>query len=184
MELGKQVPNRRGIMPQQHAWVGLHRLATLRLRWTTNNEAYCEWVPVDLLQRWHLRTTSSTGCGLQLAAETKLEIMKSKQQQLPPTYGVPCVVKWKMVNCQPCALLIMGRSANPTILLTRPFPQVCYLDQQKSTWWCPNITILCSKELFLPIFYRPPEETADSDIGPDGQLTYDVDHLLLLAAPT
>ena len=77
----KHVPNGRGTMPQQHAWVGLHRLATLRLRWTPNNEACCEWVPVDLLRRWHLRTTSSTGCSLQLADETKLEIMKSKRQQ-------------------------------------------------------------------------------------------------------
>ena len=38
-------------------------------------------MPVDLHRRWHLRTTSSTGCGLQLAAETKLEIMNSKRQQ-------------------------------------------------------------------------------------------------------
>ena len=56
---------------------GLHRLATLRLRSTPNNEAYCERVPVDLLRRWHLRTTSSTGCGLQLAAETIFEIVKA-----------------------------------------------------------------------------------------------------------
>ena len=62
MEPAKQVPNRRGTMPQQHAWVGLHRLATLRLRWTTNHETHCEWVPVDLLRRWHLITTSNTGC--------------------------------------------------------------------------------------------------------------------------
>ena len=32
-EPAKQVPNGRGTMPQQHAWVGLHRLGTLRLRW-------------------------------------------------------------------------------------------------------------------------------------------------------
>ena len=64
-------------MPQQHAWVGLHRLATLRLRSTPNNEAYCERVPVDLLRRWHLRTTPSTWCGLQLAAETIFEIVKA-----------------------------------------------------------------------------------------------------------
>ena len=85
IEPAKHVPNRRGTMPQQHAW-GLHCLATLRLRWTTNHEAYCEWVPVDLLRRWHLRTTSSTGCGLQLAAETKLEIMESKRQQEQPSW--------------------------------------------------------------------------------------------------
>ena len=64
-------------MPQQHARVRLHRLATLRLRWTTNNEAYCERVPVDLLRRRHLRITPSTWCGLQLAAETKFEIVKA-----------------------------------------------------------------------------------------------------------
>ena len=34
----KQVPNGRRTMPQQHPRVGLHRLATLRLRWTPNNE--------------------------------------------------------------------------------------------------------------------------------------------------
>ena len=88
MEPAKQVPSGRGTTPQQHAWVGLHRLATLRLRWTPNNEACCEWVPVDLLRRWHLRTTSSTGCSLQLAAETKLEIMKSKRQQQQPLHMV------------------------------------------------------------------------------------------------
>ena len=38
-------------------------------------------MPFDLLRRRQLRTTSSTGCSLQLAAETKLEIMKSKRQQ-------------------------------------------------------------------------------------------------------
>ena len=81
MEPAKQVPNERGTMPQHHAWVGLHRLATLRLQSTPNNEACCAWVPLDLLRRWHLRTTSSTGSSLQLAAETKLEIMKSKRQQ-------------------------------------------------------------------------------------------------------
>ena len=81
MEPAKQVPNGRGTMPQQPARVGLLRLATLRLRWSPNNEACCEWVPVDLLRRWHLITTSSSGCSLQLAAETKLEIMKSKRQQ-------------------------------------------------------------------------------------------------------
>ena len=86
MEPAKQVPNGRGTMPQQHAWVGLHRHATLRLRWTPNNEACCEWVPVDLLRRWHLRTTSRTGCSLQLAAETNLEIMKSKRQQQQQPY--------------------------------------------------------------------------------------------------
>ena len=37
MEPAKQVPNGRGTMPQKHAWVGLHRLATLQLRWTPNN---------------------------------------------------------------------------------------------------------------------------------------------------
>ena len=39
---------------------------------------YCERVPVDLLWRRHLRTTSSTRCGLQLVAETILfEIVKT-----------------------------------------------------------------------------------------------------------
>ena len=73
MEPAKQVPNRRRTMPQQH------RLA--RLRWTPNHEAYSEQSPVDLLQRWHLRTTPSTRWRLQLAVETKLEITKRKQQQ-------------------------------------------------------------------------------------------------------
>ena len=77
MEPAKPVPIRRGTMPQQHAWVGLHRLATLRLRWTPNNEAYCERVSVDLLRRRHFRITPSTWCGLQLAAETKFEIVKA-----------------------------------------------------------------------------------------------------------
>ena len=77
MEPTKQVPIRRGTMPQQHASVGLHRLATLPLWWTTNNEAYCERVPDDLLRRRHLRTTPSTWCGLHLPAETKFEIVKA-----------------------------------------------------------------------------------------------------------
>ena len=53
-----------------------------------NNEAYCEFVPVDLLRRRHLRTTSSKGCSLQLVAETKHEIMKSKRQQQLYTVAV------------------------------------------------------------------------------------------------
>ena len=55
----------------------MHRLATLRLRCTPNNEAYCERVPVDLLRRRHFRITPSTRGGLQLAAETKFEIVKA-----------------------------------------------------------------------------------------------------------
>ena len=62
-------PVSNGACMQQHAWVGLHRLATQWLRWTPNNEAYCEWVPVDLLRR--------TWCGIQLAAEMKFEIVKA-----------------------------------------------------------------------------------------------------------
>ena len=69
-ESTKQVRNRCGTMPQ-HPRVGLHRLATLRLRWTPNHETHCERVPVDLLRGWYLSTTPSTWCGLQLAAETK-----------------------------------------------------------------------------------------------------------------
>ena len=34
-------------------------------------------MPVDLLRRRHLGTTPSTRCGLQLAAETKVEIVKA-----------------------------------------------------------------------------------------------------------
>ena len=48
---------------------------------TTDDEAYCEWVSVDLLRRRHFRITRSTRCGLQLAAETKLDITKSKRQR-------------------------------------------------------------------------------------------------------
>ena len=87
MEPAKQVPNGCGTMSQQHAWAGLH---TMRLWWTPNNEACCEWVPVDLLQRWNLRTTSFTGCSLQLAAETKLEIMKSKRHQ---QHSFKCLIR-------------------------------------------------------------------------------------------
>ena len=46
----------------------------------------------DLLRCRHHRTTSSTGCGLQLAAETKPETMKSKQQQLLNSLSVNLAV--------------------------------------------------------------------------------------------
>ena len=51
--------------------------------------------------RRHLRTTSSTGCSLQLAAETKLEIMKSKRKRRQQQHSVLCIitcVAYKMNN--------------------------------------------------------------------------------------
>ena len=38
---------------------------------------HCERVPADMLRVRHLNTPPSTGCGLQLADESKLEVMKS-----------------------------------------------------------------------------------------------------------
>ena len=112
MEPAKQVPIRRGTMPQQHAWVWLHRLATLRLRWIPNNEAYCERVPVDLLRRRHLRTTPNTWCGLHLAlaAETKFEIVKANDNnnRMPSSLPVrrvydfnPNIHGWKTPRGRP-----------------------------------------------------------------------------------
>ena len=82
MEPAKQVPIRRGTMPQQHTWVELHRLATLRLRWTQKmrhivNELACfdggiselhqahdaafTWLLRQHLRSWK-QTTTTTSC--------------------------------------------------------------------------------------------------------------------------
>ena len=47
-------------------------------------------MPVDLLRRRHFRITPSTGCGLQLAADTKFEIVKANDDDDDDDDGGGC----------------------------------------------------------------------------------------------